>query len=187
VDATTLIAVCALVVSVASTALAAWTAFEQRKHMRLSVRPIAAVTLADFENRVGVFLVNKGLGPMRVVSFRVVDAEARTYGDIVSAMPELEAGVFWSNFHGDLDGAALAADRRVECLVLEGTPADVAFTRSRDRVRRSLGRLTIQVTYEDLYGQTMERCERKLDFFARHEPGSADESKKTKSRTGSAA
>ena len=58
-------AVCALVVSVAATVLAVWSALEQRRHMRLSVQPIAAIPVADFENRIGVFFANKGLGPLR--------------------------------------------------------------------------------------------------------------------------
>ena len=34
--------------------------------MKLSVQPVAAVPVADFQNHVGVFLQNKGLGPMRI-------------------------------------------------------------------------------------------------------------------------
>jgi hypothetical protein len=88
-DAITVIAICALVVSVISTCLAAWTAFVQRNHMQLSVQPIATTPVADFEHRVGVFLQNKGLGPMRVVSLRVVDGKGVAKDDIVSHMPAL--------------------------------------------------------------------------------------------------
>jgi hypothetical protein len=78
-DASTLTAICALVVSVVATVSAIWSAFVQRRHMRLSVRPIASFRVADFEDRVGVFLANKGLGPMRII--RCVAGTCREHCD----------------------------------------------------------------------------------------------------------
>ena len=37
--------------------------------MKLSVLPIAAIPVSDYEGRVAVYLANKGLGPMRVTRF----------------------------------------------------------------------------------------------------------------------
>jgi len=62
----TYIAICALIVSVVTVAISAWSGLVNRKHMRLSVRPVAAIPVADFENRLGVWLSNKGLGPLRI-------------------------------------------------------------------------------------------------------------------------
>ena len=169
-DTSTFIALCALAVSVISTFLATWTAVTQRRHMRLSVRPIAAVTLADFEDRIGVFLQNKGIGPMRVVSLRASGEDGVTLADVISHMPPLRQGILWSGFRGGTDGAALEAGKRLELLLLEGDPGNAAFTASRDLTRRSLARLTIRVEYEDLYGQAMDPYERELSWFGRHWP-----------------
>ncbi len=137
--------------------------------MRLSVRPIATVPVADFESRIGVFLKNKGLGPMRILSLRVEDNAGVTHDDVVSHMPALQPGILWSNFYDSVDGSALEAGKRFDLLVLEGKPDDPAYRESRDRVRLCLSQLVIKVEYEDLYGHRMELHEEKLSWFGRHD------------------
>ncbi len=163
-----IIAGCALVVSVVSLAFALWAQFAQRKHMRLSVRPVAAIPVADFENRLAVWLTNKGLGPMRIKSLTVINGAGRIRSDLISYMPDLPAGVEWTNFHGNADGAFLEAGKRVELLVLEGDPNNRAFREARDAIRNVLTRLTVRVEYEDFYGKLMAPEERTLSWFGRH-------------------
>ncbi len=167
-EGTIIIAICALFVSICSTCLAAWTAFVQRRHMQLSVLPIAAIPIADYENRIGVFLQNKGLGPMRIISLRVINDKDVSKNAVVFHMPELNPGILWTNFRGSVDGATLEASERFDLLLLEGGPKNLAFAESRDRIRRSLSQLEIKVEYEDIYGRKMYPLEKKLSFFGRH-------------------
>lgn len=168
-EAQTIVAICALIVSVFSVCLTVWTAFLQRKHMRLSVIPIATIPVADFEHRVGVFLKNCGLGPMRVSTFRVVDAAGNITEDIVSQMPNPINGILWSNFHDSVDGAVIEAGKRLEMLLLEGDINSSTFIKYRDQVRKKLSELKITVEYKDLYGQKMEpHTDNSLIFFGRH-------------------
>jgi len=167
-NATTIIAICALVVSVLSTMFAIWSAYVQRKHMRLSVKPIAAVPVADYENRVGVFLHNKGLGPMRISDLRVTDDAGVTHDDIVGHMPPLSPSILWSTFYDSVNGATLEAGKRFNLLLLEGDPQDANYRSSRDNVRQKLSVLKVHVEYEDLYGQEMKPLEKSLSWFGRH-------------------
>lgn len=167
-DAGTITAICALIVSVVATGLAIWFGVIQRNHMRLSVRPIAAVPIADFEDRVGVFLANKGLGPMLIKKLEVKDKNGNIHSDLLSHMPPLKKGVLWLNFHVSVDGAALEQGRRLELLVLEGDPKNTIYRESRDDIRKVLKDLTVKVEYEDLYGNTLPSVEKELSFFGRH-------------------
>jgi hypothetical protein len=168
-DASTIVAICALITSVFSVGLAVWTASLQRKHMRLSVKPIAAIPVADFEHRVGVFLKNCGLGPMLVLKFRVFDMSGNITEDLVSQMPCLENGILWSNFHIRINGSVIEQGKRLELLLLEGDINNNAFVVSRDRIRKRLSELIITVEYEDLYGQKMgPHTDNSLTFFGRH-------------------
>jgi hypothetical protein len=167
-DPVLITAVCAVVVSVISTGLAAWTAFVQRRHMRLSVRPIVAVPVADFEGRIGVFLQNTGLGPMMVKTLRVIADDGSFADDVITHMPELPEGVLWSNYHDSVDGMSLQNGTRVELLLLEGNPTNENFRRSRDNVRCALSTLLVRIEYQDLYSTDMEPYERSLSWFGRH-------------------
>jgi len=168
-SADTITAICALFVSVIATALALWSAWEQRKYMRLSVRPIAAIVKSDFENRIAVYLENKGLGPMLIRTFRVKDKYGTIHDRILSHMPVLKNGITWSNFHGSVDRATLQSGKKIELLLLEGDKNNTAFQEARDVVRKSLKNLTVSVEYEDIYGVSMKPREDNLVWFGRND------------------
>jgi hypothetical protein len=165
-----IVGVSALVVSVVALSMAVWSELAQRKHMRLSVQPVAAIPVADFENRLAVWLANKGLGPMRIKALTVRDLAGTVYPDVLSHMPTLGPDVHWTNFHGSADGALVEAGKRLDLLVLEGDPGSSSFREARDSVRRVLSGLTVRVEYQDLYKRDMHPEERLLSWFGRHSP-----------------
>jgi len=137
--------------------------------MRLSVRPIAVLHIADFENNVAVFLRNKGLGPMRILSLRATNDNSIAHDRIIAHMPTLPDRIRWSDFYGNIDGSVLEPGTEFGLLVLEGSPGDSAYREYRDAVRRRLSELTVRVEYENLYRQRMEPEELRLSWFGRHQ------------------
>jgi hypothetical protein len=162
-----IIAGSALVVSVLSLGFTIWAQWAQRKHMRLLVRPVAAIPVADFESRVAVWLANKGLGPMRITALTVKDERGEVHSDILSHMPDLPRDVYWTNFHGNVDGALLEAGKRLELLILEGDVKSASFRTARNAVRSRLSELTVRVEYQDLYERKMLPEEKTLSWFGR--------------------
>src|ERR1700730_18400738 len=68
-DASTVTAICSVVIAVASLAVSAYVARATRKHNRLSVRPLLGLTTACSAGATaGLRLTNSGLGPARIVS-----------------------------------------------------------------------------------------------------------------------
>src|SRR2546422_55178 len=78
----TYIALGALVVSLVAVSVSVWSGLADRKHMKLSVRPVAAIPVADFENRLAVWVSNKGLGPMRIKKLTVADPYETVHSDL---------------------------------------------------------------------------------------------------------
>jgi len=69
VDANTVIAICGVVIAVASLSVSAYVAWATRKHDRLSVRPLLGLTTAfPVGATAGLRLTNSGLGPARIIS-----------------------------------------------------------------------------------------------------------------------
>ncbi len=66
------------------------------------------------------------------------------------------------------DGAFVEAGKRLELLVLEGDPDDLAFREARGSIRKVLSGLTVRVEYEDFYGELMTTEQRTLTWFGRH-------------------
>ena len=63
-DANTVIAICSVVIAVASLAVSAYVAWATRKHNRLSVQPVLGFrTTYSADGKSGLLLINSGLGP----------------------------------------------------------------------------------------------------------------------------
>jgi len=68
VDANTVIAVCSVVIAVASLGVSAYVAWATRRHNRLSVRPLLGLTTTFVVGTTaGLRLTNSGLGPARII------------------------------------------------------------------------------------------------------------------------
>jgi len=68
VDANTVIAICSVVIAVASLAVSAYVAWATRKHNRLSVQPVLGFRTAYSADDIsGLLLINSGLGPAKII------------------------------------------------------------------------------------------------------------------------
>lgn len=140
---------------------------DQRRHNRLTVKPIPFVACADYEDLIRVKVRNDGTGPMivRDISARKPGCEPE-FNDLVSYMPELPSGMAWSNFSsGYVRSIPVGSELiLVELKLDHAQSAQAAF---RDLCRASLSQLEISVEYTDVYGSKFENEVRFLDFFAR--------------------
>jgi hypothetical protein len=160
-------ALCALFVSVLAISLTAYTAWRQRQHNFMSLRPMASIVLGDYENKLEVKLKNVGIGPLLINNLIVSGAETEM-NTVISGMPRLPIGITWSTFTENVNGWCLAKDADICLIRLEGDPDDDAFAFARDEIRKSLSKLTVRVEYKDIYDRIMPPVRRTLEFFGRH-------------------
>jgi hypothetical protein len=158
----------AVVLSLISLYVAHAALKHQREHNRLSVRPLAYITIGDYENQLYVKLRNNGTGPMVVKSISVVGAKDPSQ-PLVNAMPQLHPKVSWTNFVEDCSGRSVPAGGELVLLDLssESSTSQGQFTLSRDRVRLALGKLRVCAEYTDIYGTKLPATNRDLQFFHR--------------------
>src|SRR5512146_1058775 len=86
-DANTVIAICSVIIAVASLGVSAYVAWATRKHNRLSVRPLLGFTTTfPVGATAGLRLSNSGLGPARITNSqltykgKLLGEFSRTYG-----------------------------------------------------------------------------------------------------------
>jgi len=154
-------------VAVLSLIFTASALYIQRAHFRRSVRPIASIPVADYENKVSVMLKNKGIGPLHVLQFHATDGK-QTKNNLISWMPELLVGISWETFYEDLDGLWIQPGEKVIVLQLAGEVESPSFSQGRDLCRKALARLTVSIEYEDIYEKRMPVVKRDLAWFGRH-------------------
>lgn len=138
----------------------------QRKHNVMSLRPIAEVTVGDWEETLRVTLRNNGAGPLAVTRL-VAGNGAEVRSSILDWMPDLPDGIYWSNFAGKIDGRSLSPDRAIVLLELHGDATDGVFAAFRDEVRAALHPLTVNVEYTDVYESSLRPHRKSLEWFGR--------------------
>lgn len=156
-----------VVISIIALIFTAVTLYFQRQHNRLSVRPIAIVTVGDYEHRLSVFLQNEGLGPLIIKELRFRDESGNIESALLDFFGEKFDDVEWSTFTSDIDGWAIRPGKYRTLIELEGDPLDEDFILIRDEVRKVLAPITVHLKYQDIYKKNMPNKIRKLDFFAR--------------------
>jgi len=161
-------AVIALIISSVAVIVAIVSVYLQRKQNRLSLRPIANIVFSDYENNVAVKVQNKGLGPMTIERFEVLDRSKVVSSNLLDLMPDPPTGLYWSDFRKDFEGLTLRAAEETVVLRLSGDDKDRLFADYRDSVRKALMKVSIRVHYKDVYGEEMPSCERPLHLFGCH-------------------
>jgi hypothetical protein len=139
----------------------------QRKHNRLSVKPIAIISVGDFEDELAVHLQNKGTGPLIIKSLSFSDQNGRTEKAIINFFGSDYKNIVWSMFIADIDGWSILPSETKTLIMFKGDSANKEFIHNRDRIRKVLAQIRVEVLYQDIYGNNMSKKTRKLDWFAR--------------------
>lgn len=140
----------------------------QQTHNELSVRPLAEVMVADYENSLRVKLRNNGTGPMIITSVGVSNDESLK-GCIVDWMPPLPNGRAWNTFSHDLKDRTLQPGSEIVLLELTEYDDEADFSVCREIVRSALAPLTVKVSYTDIYNKPMLIREKPLSWFGRNQ------------------
>lgn len=156
----------ALIVSAISVGISIWAARSQRKHNELSVRPLAEVTVADFENSLRVKLRNNGTGPMIVTKVGVSNG-SNTKPCVIDWMSELQLGRPWTAFSHALRDRTLQPGGEIILLELTEYEGEKNFAQCRDKVRAALAPLTVSVDYTDIYNNSIPARVKDLSWFGR--------------------
>jgi hypothetical protein len=156
----------ALIFSVVAIWISMRNARAQERHNELTVRPLAEVTVADFEDSVRVKLLNNGTGPMILKAITVSDGKD-ALSNLIDWMPDLPHGRAWTNFSKNFASRTLAAGSELVLVELTEMEDEVGFARCRDVVREALSPLTVNVEYMDIYNNTMKPVRKPLDWFGR--------------------
>jgi hypothetical protein len=157
----------ALLISAVSLFVAARTLSVQRKHNALSVRPLAEVTVADYENSLRVKVRNNGSGPMVIKVITVGDGNS-TKDSLIDWMPALPTGRPWTTFSHSLRNRSLLPTAEIVLLELTEFPGEIGFDLCRNTVRTALSKLSVNVEYSDIYNSNMDPQIKPLTWFGRH-------------------
>lgn len=155
-DANTVIAICGVVIAVASLGVSAYVAWATRKHNRLSVRPLLGLTTTfPVGATAGLLLTNSGLGPARIISSQLT-FKRKQLGEFEQLGEFNKPNV--DDLRRDLDprprattlGGQPFLDTDYQRFLLSVEPYDPS---EHDEFGRLIeGQLRLEIQYESIYG-----------------------------------
>jgi hypothetical protein len=167
-DASIIVAICALIVSVVSLATSIYFSWCTRDHNRRSVKPLPHVLPSDFENRIAVFIRNNGTGPLILQQAQAKSSTDSRSGHLIDLIPTPPPGLFFKDFTRVSQHRAIRPGSQVTLVdfpVVIDDPTAIAY---RDELRRTLGNITIELTYTDIYDTRFPAYTHMLTWFHRH-------------------
>ena len=160
----TIIALSAVAISLISLFVAIKALKMQRKHNKLSVKPIAHFSKGDYENQIFVKVKNYGLGPLIITEFNVTKNKS-SFKRLIDSFDGLASQITWDTFTDDIEGRSLAPQK-------EFTLIKASFTQNqndiRQAIRDSLAKTTLTIKYKCIYDEAHPEVQEKLEWFARN-------------------
>jgi hypothetical protein len=167
-DANTIVAICALITSVVALATSIYFSWCTRDHNRRSVKPLPFVLQADFEDRIAVVIRNNGTGPLILQKAQARSPTDNRSGHLIDLIPTPPPGLFFKNFNRVQQIRAIRPGNRVDLIDLSVVVDDATAVAYRDKLRRALGDMTLELTYTDVYDTRFPVYTIKLAWFHRH-------------------
>ena len=138
----------------------------QRQHNRLSLRPIANIDLSNYENKIAVELINKGLGPLIIekIIYRIGSDEKNNLVDIFDERGFKD--IVWTDYRKYLEGATIPPNG-IEVLIQydKSKSQSRRFIRNRDKIKKILGKIYVEIHFKDIYGFSLKPATGNLFFF----------------------
>jgi len=155
-----LIAVIAVLISFISIGLTVWTIFMQRKHNRLSVKPIPEILLSQIEG-VKIELKNLGIGPLICKELITKDESDNIKYHIKDFLPS-ELSSFEGRIFTNRWNFTLLPSESVTLFSITKIQDD---EKDLEKVKKALGNLRLELKYTCMYNKTQPIYMKSLKWF----------------------
>ena len=151
-NADTIIALCALLVSVASILIGYFGLKLQQKHNRLSVRPLGKISFITFEDSIEIRIRNDGTGPMLCSNIKVYENESTIKNNLRDAMPILQKKNNWTEINMGTQFVIGAGEQKT-LLKISTERVTREFRDYLSQALAALENITLELEYRDIYDQ----------------------------------
>lgn len=164
-----IIAICALVISLASFGFSIYFGWCTRDHNRRTVRPLVYVSPSDYEDLLAVRLWNYGNGPLIIKNITIRNKDGNSSDNLVNLLPPLPKGLYFSNYVRVCPGRAIPHGDSLNFFEFTVDLTNAQAIIYRDKLRHALGYLNLDIEYTDIYESKFHNYNRKLEWFHRHD------------------
>ena len=153
-----------LIISSLAIVVSVFAIYTQRKHNRLSFKPIPVVVKYNYLDVLRVRLWNKGTGPFIIKNFDV-----KGENSLIDIMPRETMDYVYVEYIDNLVDRAISPNDTLNLLEFKKRTNDngdviEGYERIFEMIKETLNGKEIYIEYEDIYGNKMDYLSEKLDF-----------------------
>lgn len=160
-----------LIIATIAIIVSLFSIYTQRKHNRLSFKPIPVVVKYNYTNVLRVRLWNKGTGPFIVKSFKVKGEHSLIKGEhsLIGVMPQQTKDFTFVEFIDNFHERAISPNDTLNMLEFKirkdkNGKVTEGYQKTFNTIRKTLNGLEIHIEFEDVYGNLMHYKSDPLDF-----------------------
>lgn len=129
---------------------------------QMKQRPLLHIGYFDYENKIEIFMINKGIGPLLIESYKIYNEISKEYLDgLYTCLPKTATP--YNNYTGNKNNIVLSPGEQDQLLLYEDKNKDDI-----EKIRKTLMDLKLIVEYRDVYDNKMPIYSRSLIWFGRH-------------------
>lgn len=163
-----LVALLALITSILSTSIAFYTFKLQRTHIIKSIKPILHIGQWDYENSVFVTLKNVGYGIAIVKQMKIYNTKGESKTCIYDWLPKcLPGSMNYKEYWTPYTEFVVQAGETIKLIEIPVDTTKPKQVKTREKLRKILGQLTVEIVYQDVYDNEMPIKKLQLTHFIR--------------------
>ena len=142
---------------------------EERNETNLKIeqqkqRPLLYLHYYDGEDKIDIFLSNKGNGPLIITNYRLVNLQTgQEEPSIFKILPEIDR--HYNDYTGNQNSRVLTVNEKILLFIYVPSENDENNKRS---IREALSLYKVVIDYKDVYDNQMPAYERSLEWFGRN-------------------
>ena len=158
----------ALTTAIASAIISFYTFKLQRTHNIKSVKPIIHIGQWDYENCIIITLKNVGYGIGLVKKLSVYNTKNEVKNSIYDWLPKTLPGKMnYKEYWTPYTGFVIQGGETIKLIEIPVDTEKNKQLREREKLRKTLGQLSVEVEYEDIYENKMPLKRLQLVHFLR--------------------
>ncbi len=164
-----IIAISALIISIFGGIITYLTFRTQRIHNIKMIKPILQIGQWDYENKTYIELRNDGLGPAMINNIYVKKSKKKkTKTCIYHWLPEkLPGEMNYKNYLTGHENFVIQANKSIALIEIPIDTSNNEQLEYREKIRKIISELKINISYSDLYGNKMTTLEKEFWVFKR--------------------
>jgi hypothetical protein len=155
-----IIALSSVIIALSSLFLSIVTLRRNRIHQILSVKPLCSILIKNYENEIGLYIQNNGIGPLIIENVVFTNVTGQTSNNILVFIPDGE----YADYTEDFIGKSILPGGRIVVFVIGGKGCNINRNK-KDKLRKNLTGMEVSVLYRDVYGLTEYSAIRKRDYY----------------------